>query len=111
MLLLPRLLDPSCEFLHPVVHRPVLADDTRDLRGRVDDRGVVAAAELLANLRQRGVCELAREIHRDLPGIDDVLGTAVTCQLAERHREALADELLDPLDRDGGSLTLREDVP
>src|SRR5512146_1773741 len=46
----PRLLDACGQLLHEVVHIPVLADHACDLGGRVDDGGVVAAAELLADL-------------------------------------------------------------
>src|SRR5207247_6989981 len=78
--------------------------------GRVDGRRVVAAAELLADLRKRRVGEFAREVHRDLARIDDVLRAPVAGELVEREAEALRDELLDPLDRDLGGLALREDV-
>src|SRR5260370_35048365 len=39
--LLPHLFDASCQLLDEVVHRSVLTDQTRDLRGRVDDGRVV----------------------------------------------------------------------
>src|SRR5919197_182076 len=106
----PRLLDARGQLLHQVVHIPVLADHARDLRGRVDYGGVVAAAELLADLRERRVGELAGEIHRDLSRIDDVLRALVAAQLAQREPEALRDELLDPLDRDLLHLALVKDV-
>src|SRR2546429_4330115 len=106
----PDLFDPCGQLLHEVVHRAVLANQARDLGGRVDDRRVVAAAELLADLRKRRVGELAREVHRDLAGIDDVLRAPVAGELVEREAEALRDELLDPLDRDLGGLALWEDV-
>src|SRR2546421_2550853 len=106
----PDLFDPRGQLLHEVVHRAVLADQARDLGGRVDDRRVVAAAELLADLRERRIGELAREVHRDLAGIDDVLRASVAGELFEREAEALRDEFLDPLDRDLGGLALREDV-
>src|SRR5207249_2534966 len=94
----PDLFDPRGQLLHEVVHRAVLADQAGDLRRRVDDRRVVAAAKLLADLRQRGVGELAREVHRDLARVDDVLRALVAGELLEREAEALRDELLDPLD-------------
>src|SRR6266576_3886620 len=80
---LPGLLDPRGQLLHKVVDRPVLANHARDLRGRVDHRGVVAAAELLADLRQRGVGQLARAVHRDLARVDDVLRALVAAELLE----------------------------
>src|SRR4051794_39932920 len=63
------LLDPGCEVLDEVVHRSILRDQTRDLTRCMDHGRMVATAELLADLRQRGVCELAREVHRDLAGV------------------------------------------
>src|SRR5690242_17162780 len=102
-----RLLHARCELLDEVVHTPVLAAQARDLRRRVDDRGVVAPAELLADLRQRGIGELAREIHRHLAWIDDVLRPAIARQLVHLDAEALADEVLNPLDRDLRRLALR----
>src|SRR4051794_1516449 len=75
------------QFLHEVVHRPVLTNEARDLGRRVDDSRVVAAPELLADLRQRGVRELPREIHRDLARIDDVLGALVAAELLQREAE------------------------
>src|ERR1043165_2981138 len=94
------LFDPCGQLLPQVVHRAVFADFARDLRGRVNDGGVIAAPELLADLRQRRVGQLARQVHRDLAWIDDVLGSPVAAELLEREAEALRDELLDPLDRD-----------
>ena len=55
----PRLPHARCELLHQVVHRPVLANEACDLRRRVDHRRVVSPAELLPDLRQRRVRELA----------------------------------------------------
>src|SRR5213078_5296592 len=87
----PDLFDPSGQLLHEVVHRAVLANHARDFRGGVDNGRVVAPAELLADLGQRRVCELAREVHRDLARVDDVLRAAVAAELLEREAEALAD--------------------
>ena len=105
------LLDARGQFLHQVVHRPVLADEARDLVLRVDHRGVVAPTELLADHRQRRVGELAREVHRHLAGIRDCLRSPRAHELVERDAEALRDGLLDPRDRDlGRRRTLRVDV-
>jgi hypothetical protein len=49
----------------------------RDLGHRTDHGRVVAAAELLADLRERRVGELAGEVHRHPARIDDVLRAAV----------------------------------
>src|SRR5215204_3104755 len=107
---LANLLDPGSEFLHKVVHRAILANQARDLARRVDHGGVIAPAELLADLRQRRVGELAREVHRDLARVHDVLGALVAAELLEREPEAVGDGFLDPLDRDGGELALWEDI-
>src|SRR5712691_10093495 len=71
------LFDACGQLLHQVVHRAVLADQTRDLGRGVDDGGVVAAAEFLADLRERRVGQLAREVHRDLARVDDVMRALV----------------------------------
>src|SRR4051794_10140884 len=110
VMVLPDLFHTCGQFLHEVVHRPILTDQAGNLGGRVDDGGVVAAAELLADARQRGVRELAGEVHRDLTRVDDVLRPAVAAELLEREVEALGDEILDALDRDLRRLSLREDV-
>src|SRR5687768_18095314 len=58
-----------------------------DFRGRVDDRGVVAASEFLADLGQRRVGQLSGEVHRDLARVDDVLRALLAGQLVERSEE------------------------
>src|SRR5215472_2042296 len=68
------LLDPRGQLLHEVPHRSVLTDHAVDLRVGVDDRRVIAAAELLADLGQRRVGQLAREVHRHLARVGDRLG-------------------------------------
>src|SRR2546423_15690508 len=70
----PDLLHTRGQLLHQVVHRAVLADQARDLGGGMDDGRVVAAAEFLADLRERRVGQLPREVHRHLARVDDVLG-------------------------------------
>ncbi len=74
------VLDPRGEVLHEVVHSPVLLDHPRDLRVRVEDGRVVAAAELLADLRERRVGELAGEVHRHLPRVGDRLGAPLAAR-------------------------------
>src|SRR6478735_4791178 len=96
------LLDPGCEVLNEVVHRSILRDQTGDLTRRVDHGGVVAAAELLADLGQRRVRELAREVHRDLPRVGDRLRAALAAELGDREPEPVGHRLLDAADRDRG---------
>src|ERR687898_2858753 len=49
---LPGLLDARGQLLHQVVHRAILANQACDLGRRVDDRRVVAAAEVPADAGQ-----------------------------------------------------------
>src|SRR5918996_4633261 len=74
---LPGLFDPRRELLDEVVDAPVFLDQLGDLGRGVDDGRVVAPAELLADLRKRAVRELAAQVHRHLPGVDDRLRPAV----------------------------------
>src|SRR5947209_4920439 len=69
----PSLFDARGQLLHKVVDRAVLANQARDLGGGVDYGRVVASAELAADLRKRGVRQFPREVHRHLPGVNDVL--------------------------------------
>src|SRR5205085_9043714 len=71
------LLDPRGELLDEVVDAAVFLDQLRDLRGRVDHGRVVAAAELLPDLGERAVRELAAQVHRDLARVDDRLRATV----------------------------------
>src|SRR5215211_8117955 len=45
------LLDPGGELLYEVVDAPVLLDQLRDFRGRMDDGRVITTTELLSDLR------------------------------------------------------------
>src|SRR3954469_10290253 len=51
--------------MHGVIRGRVLGDPRRGALAGVQHRGVVAAAEGAADRRQRGIGELAREVHRD----------------------------------------------
>src|SRR6476619_1543415 len=64
------LLDPVGQLGDLVVDTASLGEQLPDLLVGVHDRGVVAAAELLADLGQRQLGELAAEVHRDLPAGD-----------------------------------------
>src|SRR5208282_2321391 len=61
------LFDPVSEFGDLVVDRPAFGHQGADLLVRVHHGGVVAAAELLADLRQGQVGQLPAEVHGDLP--------------------------------------------
>src|SRR3990170_5565720 len=88
----------------------IFTDEACDVRGRVDDGGVITAAEAIADLGKRAVGELPAEVHGDVSRIDDRPGSALPDQLLERDSETLGDHLLDPLHRDLGRLSLGEDV-
>jgi len=51
------------------------------------DRGVVAAAELLADLRQRHVGQLAAEVHGDLSGGHQHPGPRLAAQVVDGQAE------------------------
>src|ERR687891_922043 len=105
------LLDARGQLLHQVVHRAILANETRDLLRRVHDRRVVAVPELPPDLRKRRVGELAREVHRDLTRVRDRLGATGADKLLERDAESVRDGLLDLRDRHlERGVPLREDV-
>ena len=59
-------LDAVGELRHLVVDGPPLRHQRADLAVGVHHRGVVAAAEVLPDFRQRQVGELAAQVHRDL---------------------------------------------
>src|SRR5712671_985784 len=61
---------------------------------------MVLAAERPPYLGERGVGELAGEVHRDLPGEGDRLGPVLGAHVAELDPEELGDFPLDMLDRD-----------
>ena len=44
------LLDSRCEFLDEVVHTPVFANQSRDVRRGIDDGRVVTTAEMVSDL-------------------------------------------------------------
>ena len=60
------LLDTAREFGDLVVNRSPLFHELADLFVGVHDRGVVAIAEELANLREREARHLPAEVHGDL---------------------------------------------
>src|SRR5690606_33876037 len=68
------LLDPARELGDLVVGRAALGHLPGDLLVRVHHRGVVAAAELLPDLRQGEIAQLSAEVHGDLTGGDEHAG-------------------------------------
>ena len=77
----------------------------------MDHGCVVASPELPPDLGQRGVGQLARQVHGHLPRIRDSLRAPRAHELVERDPEPLGDRLLDPRDGHlGCSVALREDV-
>ncbi|MPM16706.1 hypothetical protein SDC9_63087 [bioreactor metagenome] len=85
--LLGLLTDPRGQLGDLGVDLPALREQLADLPLRVHHRGVVAAAELLADLRQRQVGELPAQIHGDLAGGGDVLRARRAAQLVDRQTE------------------------
>ena len=71
---------------------------------------VVAAAEARADLRQRGLGEVAREVHGDVPRVGHVLGAAVAAQVVDVQAELAGDLGLHHLDGDRVLVGLGEDV-
>src|SRR5690349_5548103 len=81
------LLDPVRELGDLVVDAPPFGHELTDLPVRVHDRGVVAVAELLPDLGQRQLGELAAQVHRDLPGVDEHPGPRRALQVVDRQAE------------------------
>jgi hypothetical protein len=71
---------------------------------------MVASAERPADLRQRGVGELAREVHRHLPWINDVLGATLATELVPRDAEALRHDVLDLIREDRSAYNLVQEL-
>src|SRR4051795_12595360 len=69
-------LDELGELVHLVVDLALLAHQLLDLLHGVDDGGVVALAERPGDRRVAEVGDLAADVHRDLPGVDEGPGAA-----------------------------------
>src|SRR5690606_10591645 len=63
------------DLCHLVVQRATLLHELADLLVRVHDRGVIAIAEELTDLRQRQTRAFATQVHRDLARCCDLLRT------------------------------------
>src|SRR5215813_7403112 len=78
----------------------VLLDHRLELGDRVEDGGMVLAAEGAPDVTQRRVGELAREIHRDLTGEGHRFGPVLGAHVGELDAEELGRLALDMLDGD-----------
>src|SRR5919206_4006022 len=72
---------------------------TGDLVARVENRGMVAPAELCADSKQRYVRLLAHEEHRDLARHDDALVALLAAQRVHLDAVVVRDRLGDALRR------------
>src|SRR3954452_19918493 len=84
--------------LHLVVGLAVGAEPGGGPAHGVHDGRVVAPTEAPADLGERELGRLAREVHGDLAGPDQARGAAGGEQLAAGDAEGLADRVLDRLD-------------
>src|SRR6476469_10617745 len=78
------LLDARGQLLYDVEGLAVFFQQARDLVDAVQHRGVVAAAELGADLRQRRIGQFAAQIHGDVARVGDRLLAAVAAQVCNR---------------------------
>src|SRR4051794_22541313 len=65
------VLDARDEVVDLVEDEELLGELTTDLLAGVHDRGVIAAAEHLGDLRVAVIGELAEHVHADLTGVDE----------------------------------------
>src|SRR5437868_11213506 len=103
--LLPRTPYGRSALQHPAQQFDILGErrvgarQLFDLAHRVHDRGVIPAAELAADLRQRSRRQLLGQIHRDLTRAGDGAGAAIGGHLAQLYVEVLGDLFLNFVDR------------
>src|SRR5450830_322059 len=81
------LLDAVGQLGHLVVDAAALGHELADLAIGVHDRGVVPAAERLPDFRQRELCELAAQVHRDLPGSHEDAGARRSAEVFDAEAE------------------------
>src|SRR5215469_3605346 len=81
------LLDAVGQLGHLVVDGAALGHQRSDLPLGVHDRCVVAAAELLADLGERHLGELAAQVHADLPGGHQHARPGRATQVVDRQAE------------------------
>src|SRR5206468_549710 len=88
------------EPVNGLAQRGIFAKQGLDLADRVQDRGVIHAAEGAADLGERGVGELPRQIHGDLTREGHRFRPILGLQLGELEPETFGNLPLDQLDRD-----------
>ena len=102
--LAPSVRDPSPEKLDLFEQLGLLGDELFDTTQCVEHRGVIAAAESLADLGEGQRRELSRQKHADLASLDDGADLHGREDLLERDLEVVRDDLDDVVgvDRSGG---------
>ena len=103
-------LDASDEFLDGIIELDIFVAFFGDLVVGMDDRGMIPAAKAAADLGQRGVGELAAEIHGNLPGEGKVARPFLGKKIIDIDLEVGRDDLLDDLQCDLLGLIGREDI-
>lgn len=104
------LLDALDEVFDDLMKLGVLLALFGDLVVGVQDGRMVTAAEEVADLRQRGVGELAAEVHGNLARERDAARAFLGMEVLDADLEVGGDNLLDDLERDLFLMAVREDV-
>src|SRR6266436_6118686 len=81
--------NPLGERVDGLLELGIFLDQGLELGDGVDDRRVVFAAEGATDVAERGVGELAREVHGDLTREGDLLGTVLGAHVRELDAEEL----------------------
>src|SRR5690242_5574805 len=91
------------EEIHFLAEERILADQRLNAAAGMQHRGVVAAAEAPADLRQRAGGELARQVHRHLPGARHPAGPLRRMEVLDVELVEFSRLPLDVLDRGFGA--------
>ena len=102
--------DALDKLLNGVIELAVLLPFLGDLVVGMDDRGMIPAAKAAADLGQRGVGELAAEIHGNLPGKSQIAGPLLGQQIVDIDLEVGGNDFLDDFQRDLLRLVGRENI-
>src|SRR5258708_2128810 len=89
-----------CQLIEQPVQIFIVLADLFDLLDRVQNSRMMLSAELPPNLRQRSFGHVLRQIHRNLPRIDDCSRIILCLNLHQPQPELLGHHLLDGLDCD-----------